>query len=476
MFIPLVKAASICGFGHLAHKRSRSSEGLNAIAESTEAGARSASPARPSREASPARKSPKSLRKRVEVLEAKESARKVAPSDHKKETDTKRTTPSPIRDVSVSPRPGEETSELPKGRQRGILRLFDRSRSKSPSPTPSSEDSEKEVERSQKGKKKKVAAESPKIHDQTHFRSTHPLSVAKQAETSTPLHPEACSRKDDKTVTEQTVEEHPPESVADIVKRLDPQQLNTEASGNTKQKEKTKEERKSRGKEKQHPSREESKEKGSESKSSRLRSFFKSKKSYDVSKASSQTTKTSSSPKLKKKKARSERELVQRLSENPPLSLQHRIERLKELGVGMDTDGSEMVLSLEELRELEARSGILLGEEKDEEEGVGDAHSRSVSPEYSVESRSSYSRSVSPVDSGSRDQRSQSRASTGAATWGSSRGVSPIEGDWREGMPSGEEDDVLKEEETVQVEPTASVIETVRQLEPLSAARSVSAH
>ena len=518
---PLVKAASMSGrLSHFTKKRSRSSEGLSVIAEATE-NTRSPCPVRPtagsSREASPATESPKPLRKRIELLEAKERSG-AAPvgsqtsSGRKKEVDAhqkKRTASSPIRE-EPKPSAGGEVERAPvspKSRQRGIFKLFDRSKSKSPSPTPSSEDQTKETVTKEKGKIK-IVTESPKGHDPTHGGPAHPLSITKQSQTaSTTSQPESSGKeKQDKSAVkteDSQLQKEATESVADIVKRLNPQLASTESYEKKKTKEKarkegkTKEkstkEEKTKEKEKKHLKSSPREAQERENKGSRLRSLFRPKKTYDVAKAGSQTTAVSSSPKLKKKKAKSEREEVHKLSVKPPLSLQERIQRLKELGVGTETDGPELVLSLEQLRDLEVRNGIIVEGEEEREEVEVDVRSRSTSPEYSeggLESGSNYSRSTtSPVHSGVEEARSQSRVShtsTGAATygssrgvspmagdWGSSRGVSPMAGEWGAGVLSGEED-VSTEDGKVQVERQLSVVETVRQLEPLSASFSVS--
>ena len=488
----LVKAASVSG-GFSANKRSRSTEGLSAIAESTPAAvaspAKQADPSleRGSREASPASQSPTSLRKRIEMLEAKEGGRhgsgrpKSTSRSKQKEVGIKpkKITVSPAPEASAKPGETVNLATSPKSRQKGIFRLFERSKSKSPSPTPSSDD---EIENTEKGKPKvKKVAESPvKSHEETHPKpTTHPLTVTKQAQ----AHPES-PKKEVQQLDKHSVENDQHQavaSVADIVKRLDPQQLSTEQpTGKKKKKEKKKKEIKT--KEKQHlkGSTLESQERESESKSGRIRSFFRSKKGYDVAKASSPTGKNSSSPKSKKKKkSKSEREQVHQLAQKPPLSLQERIQRLKELGVGnmeTDTDSPDMILSLEELNDLEAHSGLLLNENKEEEDVK--ERNRSVSPGYSEEglvTDSSRSRSTTPVySSGAEEQRPQSRSShfsSVAATCGSIRGVSPME--WKDESPSGEEEDSLAGE-VYRGERKPSVVETVQQLEPLSAAYSVS--
>lgn len=495
---PLVKAASVSGgLSHFSKKRSRSSEGLSAIAEATEI-IRPASPAQgplSSREVSPTTQSLKPLRRRIEMLEAKESSG-VAPASTqkskpgKKESNAhhkKNTASSPLHE-EPQPRSEGEVEKVPaspKSRQKGVFKLFDRSKSKSPSPTPSSED-HKELEKKDKGRIKTVT-ETPKSHDPAPLGPKHPLSITKQSKTpSTTAKPESSSKeKKDNVVVkteENQLQEEVTESVADIVKRLNPQQPSPEPSGKKKAKEKVKKEEKIKDKEKKQlkNSPQESQGKENESKGSRLRSLFKSKKSYDVAKAGSQTTAVSSSPKLKKKKKiKAEKEEVQKLAEKPPLSLQERIQRLKDLGVGAETDGAELVLTLEQLRDLEVSSGVILEGEEERVDAAVDMHSRSVSPEYSekgVESVSSCSRSTSPVHSGVEETRSQSRVShisTDAATYGSSRGVSPMVGDWGAGVPSGEED-ALMDDDKVEVERKLSVVETVRQLEPLSASCSVS--
>ena len=519
----LVKAASVSG-GFSANKRSRSSEGLSAIAESTPAAV--ASPAkhadssleRESHGASPASQRPTSLRKRIEILEAKEGRRhgsgrpKSTSRSEQKEASIKPNNKS-VSPAPASPEKPEETVKLasssPKSKQKGknktvsqvpaspekqeetvklaaasspkskrIFRLFERSKSKSPSPTPSSDD---EIENTEKRKPKvtKITESKTKSHEETQPKTTkHPLTVAKQAQTHS-----VSPKKQDQKLDERSVENDQNQavaSVADIVKRLDPQQPSTEQpTGKKKKKEKTKKEIKTNEKQYLKGSTSQSQEGDSESKSGRFRSFFRSKKSYDVAKASSPTGKTSLSPKAKKKrKSKSEREQVHQLAQKPPLSLQERIQRLKELGVGnmeTDTDSPDMILSLEELNDLEARSGLLLNEKEQVKE-----RSRSVSPGYSEEglvTDSSRSRSTTPVYSSSaEEQRPQSRSShlSSAATCGSVRGVSPME--WKDGSHSGEE---VQEEDSLagqeyRGERKTSVVETVQQLEPLSAACSVS--
>ena len=527
MISPQVKAPSVSGGLHrIPVKRSRSSEGLSPIAESTRA-AQPALPAKPvessskhdSREASPATQSPRPLRKRIQMLEAKETAvgvaagskstkekkdtetkqkkktvsplqkdtqtkqKKITPSPSQKDAQSKQKLASPVREVSPVPSPGEteKVQGSPKSRQRGLLRLFDRSRSKSPSPTPSSDDEPKETPKTKRTKRK--VAESPKGHEQAHAHvgSTHPLSVTKQSPAAPASRLESPMKETEQKSTSETqkAEEDPhqvSESVADIVKRLDPHKASAEPTEKHKKKEKVKKKGKDKEKAKQEGARE-SREKETDTKGSRFLSFFKGKKSYDVAKASSSrsaaSSATSSSPKLKKR-TKSEKEQVQSLSEKPPVSLQQRIQRLRELGVGnLETDGPD-IMSLEEVIALETSSGITLDEEEEEEEGeVEEVRGRSVSPGYSeegVESQSSHSRSTSPVYSGGEDpRRSESRTShtSAGATCRDSRSMSPVEGgDEREPSPEGEE--------KAQMERTVSVVETVRQLEPLSAADSVS--
>ena len=535
------KAASVTG----GFKRSRSSEGLSSIAESTPP-AKAAAPVKQtesllekggSREALPARQSsPTSLRKRIEMLEAKEGGKRQLKSSSKtkqKETDTKRKretvspvaeaivpgkkrTVSPGPEVSVSPKPGKMPGS-PKSRQKGIFRFFsERSKSKSPSPTPSSDDDDDdETESAERGRPR--AAESPtKSYGETKLlTAAHPLSVAKQAGGSHKDLPAKEVKSLNKTERQSAGddESEATASVADIVKRLDPQQPSTEQTTVAKKKKgKSKKDTRMKQKEKQllKGSTEEGREKKEgEGKSGRIRLFFRSKKSYDVAKASSGTNNKSSSPKpKKKKKSKSEREHVHQLAKKPPLSLQDRIQRLKELGV--ETDSPDMVLTLDELNELEAQSGLLLreegagdataavlvvGEEKEEEEGEEeeevDYRGRSVSPGYSeeglVSSDSVRSRSTSPVvyssaSGGTEEARSGSRgshhSSVAATCGGSERGVSPMV--WRDASsPSGGEEEATREEDAVvadedRVERRPSVIETVRQLEPLSATCSVS--
>ena len=522
---PRVKASTISGgLRRTPLKRSQSSEGLSAIAESTQA-TEPAAPAKPvessskqSREASPATQSPRSHRKKFQLLEAKETAVGVpvsrkstkerkdteikqnkksaspvqkdmetkqvksssSPIQKDRSTKTKLTTPaaSPICEVSPMPSSGEteKVQGSPKSRQRGLLRLFDRSRSKSPSPTPSSDEETKETTKAKRTKRK--VAESPKGHEQAHVHvgSTHPLSVTKQSQAIPVSHPKPPTKVSEQKSKSETLKpeddlQQTTESVADIVKRLDPPKASAESAEKNKKKEKAKKKGKDKEKAKQVVARE-SREKEADTKSSRFLSFFKAKKSYDVAKASTRTTAssvTSSSPKLKKK-TKSEKEHVQSLSENPPVSLQQRIQRLKELGVGnLDIDGPD-IISLEEVIALEASSGIAVNEK---EAAVEEVRSRSVSPGYSeegVESQSSHSRSTSPVYSGGEESvRSESRTShaSAGATCRDSRGTSPVEEeDERDRSPEGEE--------KVQVERKVSVVETVRQLEPLSVVNSVS--
>ena len=492
---------------------------------------------------SPAKHSPGSLRKKIQMLEAKETRKvpvrnklkvDVKEVERRGETKQKKSAASHGREVSPTPLSGSEAEKIqksPRSQKRGLLQLFDRSKSKSPSPTPSGEEQTKETEmKTRKGKGN--IKESDNSHEHPHVGSTHPLSVTKQAQENASSHPESPKKDEERTQKTDDDHQHAPESVADIVKRLDPQKASAVPT-EKKKKEKTKttkREGRIKERDKQHPkdSAKESQEREGETKSSRFLSFFRSKKGYDVSKASSDallssTAAPSSSPKLKKKRKISEKEQVQSLSERPPLSVQHRIQRLKELGVGMiETDSPD--ISLEELRALEISSGITI-----EEKSMEEMRSRSVSPGYSdegLESESSRSRSTSPVYSGADEPRAQSRTSQASAEV--SRGTSPAEGDGREGTIEGEkkiavedgaicmsrgsllaegdkravegdkkeneemiagEDGAIsrstaegeereseekmavedQEDQEVQSERTASVVETVRRLEPLSA-------
>ena len=473
------------GLGQLGKKRSRSSEDLKTIPETTQV-KKTASPSRTSKqehtsqEASPAEKNP-SLQDKIKMFKDREvpspSSRKPPRTDKEKQKEAAK----PI-ETSMSPKPtakegATKTPKSPKSKQKGFRHLM-RSKSKSPSPTLSSEDEAKEKESTTKVKK---VADSPKKHEDTHPRPTgHPLSVAKQAKTGHPESPSTEAKEKNKNEAKRTEDEKQMEaataSVADIVKRLDPHQPSSEPASGKKKKEKGKKEEKSK--------RKESKDKkgAKEEKSGGLLSLFKSKKSYDVSKATSQSAK-------KSKKASSEKHAVQQISLQS-LPLQERIERLRALGIGRaETDGSELVLSLEELRDLELSHGLI----PVEKEGQGARGERNKSPagqsEDGLESEeSNRSRSSTPVcSSGAEEARPQSRtshASTGAATYGSSsRGVSPVQGDWRVGAASGEEEgseegrvveEEMVEEGVFTMERTPSVVDTVRQLEPVSAAYSVS--
>ena len=514
-------------FSQLGTKRSRSSENLSAIAELTPV-RKVASPStqtgsaagQGSREVSPTPKSPSSIKKMFRAREKAAIGSQKPPKTVKQESKKPEKKESEVKPKkkSVSPKPSrqepvERVPESPKSKQKGFQRFFERSRSKSPSPTPSSDD---EAEKTKHTRVKVVVESAKKSEDAQHRPTEHPLSVAKQAKASAASQPEPRSteapqrNKNETGRTVDTVQETAgTESVADIVKRLNPQQPAIEQPAEkSKKKDKAKKEdkkEKMKEKEKQQPkgSRTESKkEKEGASKGRSFLSILKPKKSYDVNKASSRSKK-SSSPKLKKKKKlESEKDKVQQLSEKPPLSLQQRIKRLEELGVGKaDTDGLELVVSLEELRDLELSRGL------DDPEGTCEGEEtrvyvRSTSPagqsEDGLESEeSNRSRSSTPVYSSGTDEvrpgSRVSRASSGAATYGgtSSRGVSPAEGEWRLESPSGGEE-ASEEELTREVdvpmgdaegpaedgefvmERTQSVVDTVRQLEPLSAAYSVS--
>ena len=522
-------------FGRLASQRSHSSEGLSAIAESTTA-TESAPPAEPvdqsasrqhnAREQSPAKQSPGSLRKRIQMLEAKEAQEVGTPKEkgrkekEKKEVGKphKKEAASNSREVSPKPSTGAGPQKPPDSPKRGLFRFkFDRSRSKSPSPSPSREEKVKEMEKKGRSWKKgeteanlKEGKEGTYVHhEQVHTKPTHPLrSVAKQPEASVsqsppkPSQAEHSKEEDQKGGKEAQKGEDEPqfavESVADIVKRLDPQQEASAEPGGKKKKDKAKKPKKegkkadrvkTKAKEK-HGSKsaaKETREKDEAAKSSRFLSFFKSKKSYDVAKAgstSSSATASSSSPKLKKKKSKKgEKEELQHLAEKPQLSVQRRIQRLQELGVGvLATDSPNGPdISLEELEALEASSGIRL----DEEEVVEEVRSRSVSPGFSdegSESVSSRSRSMSPVYSGAEEERPQSRASHGSSGYGArSRGTSPIVEEEKQSLEEKEEEEEGGEEgegisgEDRKFQRKTSVVETVRKLEPLSVT-SVSYH
>ena len=520
-------------FGRLASQRSHSSEGLSAIAESTTA-TESAPPAEPvdqsasrqhdAREQSPAKQSPGSLRKRIQMLEAKEAQEVGTPKEkgrkekEKKEVGKphKKEAASNSREVSPKPSTSAGPQKPPDSPKRGLFRFkFDRSRSKSPSPSPSRE--VKEMEKKGRSWKKgeteanlKEGKEGTYVHhEQVHTKPTHPLrSVAKQPEASVsqsppkPSQAEHSKEEDQKGDKEAQKGEDEPqfavESVADIVKRLDPQQEASAEPGGKKKKDKAKKPKKegkkadrvkTKAKEK-HGSKsaaKETREKDEAAKSSRFLSFFKSKKSYDVAKAgstSSSATASSSSPKLKKKKSKKgEKEELQHLAEKPQLSVQRRIQRLQELGVGvLATDSPNGPdISLEELEALEASSGIRL----DEEEVVEEVRSRSVSPGFSdegSESVSSRSRSMSPVCSGAEEERPQSRASHGSSGYGArSRSTSPIVEEEKQSLEEKEEEEEGGEEgegisgEDRKFQRKTSVVETVRKLEPLSVT-SVSYH
>ncbi|CAI8055970.1 [F-actin]-monooxygenase mical1 [Geodia barretti] len=502
----LVKAATVSeGLGPFCGKRSRSSEDLIAISEMTLAKNTASSSTKSEKEhasqvASPAEKNAASTQEKIKMFKAREASQCSQKPPLKTEKQ-KKTPPMEETPVSSKQSSAKETAtntpESPKSKQKGFRRLL-RSKSKSPSPTLSSEDEAKE-ESTKQVKAKRVAG-SPKKQEDAHPRpSGHPLGVAKQAKTGHPESPSTEAKQKTKNEAKRAEEENQPEtaaaSVADIVKRLDPHRPTTkQPSEEKKKKEKGKKERKPKEKEKKK-SNEESKEKKDDGKSGGRLSFFKSKKSYDVSKATSQPSKKSSaSPELKKKKKlNSEKQAVQQVAVHS-LHLQQRIERLKELGVGRaETDGPGLVLSLEELRDLELSHGLIPVERGDGEGGEEARGGRSKSPagqsEDGLESEeSNRSRSSTPVcSSAGEEKRPRSRASnasTGAATYGtSSRGVSPIQGDWRVGATSGEEDgsekdpageEMVVEEGEFTMERTPSVVETIRQLEPLSAAYSVS--
>ena len=578
---PLRKAASVSS-GFSSKKRSRSSEGLSAIAESTPA-TESAFPAEPvasiqkhdSHEASPAKQSPGGLRKRIEMLEAKEKMEVPAHKSSKAERKTKasessqrertttsnscgplsggerertpespkskqrgsrklfsggkrektpespkselrgsqkllsegererkpespkskqrgsrklfsggkreKTPESPKSELRGSQKllsggerektpespkseqrgsqkllsrgEREKTPESPKSRPRGLLRLFDQSKSKSKSSTLDIKDEMKKAEsptERSKGDKQ--------THLPVHEPSTHAL---KQAQPSTSHSGSPKERSISETQQAEKGHQHTPESVADIVKRLDTQETSAGNTTGKKKEKKTKKGEKVKEKEKQHSKERAGQQRESETKSSRLLSFFRSKKSYDVTKASSAAassptaTHHSSSPELKKSK-KSEREHVQSLSKQ--VSVQDRIRRLKELGVG-DTDSPDM--SLEQLRALEISSGILVEEEK----AVEEIRSRSASPGYSDEGvESETSHSISPVYSDVDEPRTQSRTSHTSAGLASSA----AEEDGHEVLSDVEEMD--PGDEDVQPEQhSVSVVETVRQLEPLFA-------
>jgi hypothetical protein len=444
--------------------------------------------------ASPAEKNAASTQEKIRMFKAREasqcSQKPPLKTEKQKKTPPMEETPMSSKQSSAK-ETATKTPESPKSKQKGFRRLL-RSKSKSPSPTLSSE------EESTKQVKAKRVPGSPKKQEDTHPRpSGHPLGVAKQAKTGHPESPSTEAKQKTKNEVKRAEEEKQPEtaaaSVADIVKRLDPHQpTKKHASEEKNKKEKGKKERKSKEKEKKRGD-EESKEKKGEGKGGGRLSFFKSKKSYDVSKASSQPSKKSSaSPELKKKKKlNSEKHAVQQVAVHP-LHLQQRIERLKELGVGrVETDGPELVLSLEELRDLELSHG-LIPVERGDGEGEEARGWRSKSPagqsEDGLESEeSNRSRSSTPVcSSAGEEQRPRSRASnasTGAATYGtSSRSVSPVQGDWRVGATSGEEEgseqepvvgeEMVVEEGEFTMERTPSVVDTIRQLEPLSTAYS----
>ena len=350
----------------------------------------------------------------------------------------------------------EKTPESPKSRPRGLLRLFDQSKSKSKSSTLDIKDEMKKAEsptERSKGDKQ--------THLPVHEPSTHAL---KEAQPSTSHSGSPKERSISETQQAEKGHQHTPESVADIVKRLDTQETSAGNTTGKKKEKKTKKGGKVKEKEKQHSKERGGQQKESETKSSRLLSFFRSKKSYDVAKASSAAassptaTHHSSSPELKKSK-KSEREHVQSLSKQ--VSVQDRIRRLKELGVG-DTDSPDM--SLEQLRALEISSGILVEEEK----AVEEIRSRSASPGYSDEGvESETSHSISPVYSDVDEPRSQSRTSHTSAGLASSA----AEEDGHEVLSDVEEMD--PGDEDVQPEQhSVSVVETVRQLEfasPVSA-------
>ena len=486
------------GLGPFCGKRSRSSEDLIAISEMTQAKNTASSSTKSEKEhasqvASPAEKNAASTQEKIRMFKAREASQCSQKPPLKTEKQ-KKTPPMEETRMSSKQSSAKETAtkppESPKSKQKGFRRLL-RSKSKSPSPTLSSEDEAKE-ESTKQVKAKRVPG-SPKKQEDAHPRpSGHPLSVAKQAKTG---HPESPSTEAKQKTKNEKQPETAAASVADIVKRLDPHQPTTKhASEEKNKKEKGKKERKSKEKEKKRGD-EESKEKKGEGKGGGRLSFFKSKKSYDVSKASSQPSKKSSaSPELKKKKKlNSEKHAVQQVAVHP-LHLQQRIERLKELGVGrVETDGPELVLSLEELRDLELSHG-LIPVERGDGEGEEARGWRSKSPagqsEDGLESEeSNRSRSSTPVcSSAGEEQRPRSRASnasTGAATYGtSSRSVSPVQGDWRVGATSGEEEgseqepvvgeEMVVEEGEFTMERTPSVVDTIRQLEPLSTAYSVS--
>ena len=505
----LKKAASVCGeFSRLGNKRSRSSEDLAAISEMTPPVKKIVTPsttgAATHREVSPEPKSPASLKMMFRAREKAYLSRQKPPKSPKSpkseeiEAKPKKKAASPKH--SARGKTGKSPPESPKSKQKGFQRFFERS--KSPSPTPSSEDEERGAEKVKQTRMKR-SVEGPRKHEEK--SSGHPLSVAKQAKASSASQPQPQSTEavqSSKNEAKTTVLEEPATaSVADIVKRLNPQQQQPsveQPAEKSKKKEKEKKEKgkkeaKKEEKEKQPlkaSSAAEKTEKEGASKSRRFLSIFKPKKSYNVSKASSRSTKTSSSsPKLKKKKKTDpEREKLQQLSEKPQLSLQQRIKRLEELGVGkLDTDGAELVLSLVELRELELSRGLVPdedGAEREEREVCVRGKSPAGQSEDGLESeQSNRSRSSTPLYSSGAEVES-----SGAATYGtSSRGVSPVGAEWRVGSPSGGEEasgeEPGEDRESVReigedgefvMERTPSVVETVRQLEPLSAAYSVS--
>ena len=512
---PLTKAATVSGgLGRFGGKRSRSSEDLSAISEMTQP-RKTESPSRRAKKVSEhgsqeasVEENPASLQEKINMFKAREGAPASSHKPPRNEKKKKKEKDVQPMETSSPPKPSmtkegaAKNPESPKSKQKGFRRLL-RSKSKSPSPNLSSEDESKEKENTKQVKVKKVRDSPKKAEDVQPRPAGHPLSVNKQAKTSHPESPSTEAKQKNKNkgkrADDEPLSETATASVANIVKRLNPQQPSTEQpTEKSKKKEKAaKKEGKAKEKEKQQAKggKVERKEKEGEGKSGGRFSFFKSKKSYDVSKASSQPTKKSSaSPKLKKKKkGNNEKQAVQQVS-TQSMSLQQRMERLRELGVGRtDTDSSELVLSLEELRDLELSRGLIL-EEEDTQQVKDARETRSKSPagqsEDGLESeQSNRSRSSTPVcSSGAEEQRPQSRTSrgsTGAATYGtSSRGVSPVQGEWRVGTTSGEEegsdegeqpvDERVAEEGEFTLERTPSVVETVRLLEPLSAAYSVS--
>ena len=506
-------------------QRSRSTEGLNTIAESTPP-LESAPPAhlvgpsaqpQETQEQLPASGSPGFLRKHIQAFEAKDKNKPAQKEQKKKEGSVKQEKRAAVRSHEVSPKLGTVTGkarppESPKSQPRGGFGLFSRLRSRSPSPGPGRGQREEGEKKAEKGREGKGAAEGkekkvPQSQDQVHVSSTHPLTASKPVESGVPqgrskspvAHtqpPKEGKGQDGGEAQRQgeagEVEQQPVvESVAEIVKRLDPQPAAAETGGKkgergkkgrkdekmVQQEDKSK--KKEKEKKKKHPPEAAAKESGEKEEQEtaihKLLSLFKPKKSYDVAKATSSPSAASSSPKLKKKKKKGEKEVPQKpASEAPPLSVQDRIQRLRDLGVGVSSiDGP--LISLEELEALEAASGIGVEERGEEEEGRDsrrDIRSRSVSPEELLESESGRSRSASPGQSAGEGERSQSKTSYHSLEEKEVREKEVREGDAGEGGEEGRKEISVEDGDEHQLSRVTSVEETVRKLDPFFLSRT----